>query len=286
MRPRTELEARIDENATHALRARSRVSPVTPKKALGQHFLVDRNVLGVIGRLAGLDADDVVLEVGPGLGVLTTYLADRVRHVHAVEVDRALEAPLRDALAGRANVDLVFGDALAIDLGRARPTAFEARREPALQRRDAGRRRDAHARAGRFARGASWCSARSPTGSSPSRARRRTGPCPCSCGSTHAVRASIPSRARSSGRRRTSIRRSSRSSGSPHRRMPSGSARVVDRRVRASAQDARQRARPRRRRVARAGGRARSQRSDAVPTSVPRRSSPEEFVRLAEALRR
>jgi 16S rRNA (adenine1518-N6/adenine1519-N6)-dimethyltransferase len=92
------------------------VSPVTPKKALGQHFLVDRNVLGVIGRLARLDAEDVVLEVGPGLGVLTTYLADRVRHVYAVEVDRELEGPLRDALSGRANVDLVFGDALAIDL--------------------------------------------------------------------------------------------------------------------------------------------------------------------------
>lgn len=97
------------------------MSPVTPKKALGQHFLVDRNLLGVIGRLAALHADDVVLEVGPGLGVLTTYLADRVRHVHAVEVDRGLEGPLRDALSGRANVDLVFGDALAIDLGAFAP---------------------------------------------------------------------------------------------------------------------------------------------------------------------
>ena len=42
---------------------------VTPKKALGQHFLVDENILGVIGRLAALDDDDVVLEVGPGLGL-------------------------------------------------------------------------------------------------------------------------------------------------------------------------------------------------------------------------
>ena len=45
------------------------------KKELGQHFLVDENILGVIGRLAGLHEDDVVLEIGPGLGVLTTYLA-------------------------------------------------------------------------------------------------------------------------------------------------------------------------------------------------------------------
>ncbi len=89
---------------------------VSPKKSLGQHFLVDRNLLAVIERLANLSSDDVVLEVGPGLGVLTTFLADRVRHVHTIELDRALEAPLRDALGGRTNVDLVFGDALALDL--------------------------------------------------------------------------------------------------------------------------------------------------------------------------
>ena len=61
----------------------------TPKKELGQHFLADENILGVIGRLAELDADDVALEVGPGHGVLTSYLADRVARVHAVEIGRA-----------------------------------------------------------------------------------------------------------------------------------------------------------------------------------------------------
>ena len=49
---------------------------VRAKKELGQHFLVDDNILGVIGRFAELEEDDVVLEIGPGLGVLTTYLAD------------------------------------------------------------------------------------------------------------------------------------------------------------------------------------------------------------------
>ena len=44
---------------------------VAPKRALGQHFLADQNILGVIGRLAELEPDDVVLEIGPGLGVLT-----------------------------------------------------------------------------------------------------------------------------------------------------------------------------------------------------------------------
>ena len=57
------------------------------KKEYGQHFLADRNILDVIGRLGDLKADDVVLEVGPGQGVLTRYLADRVGQVHAVEID-------------------------------------------------------------------------------------------------------------------------------------------------------------------------------------------------------
>jgi 16S rRNA (adenine1518-N6/adenine1519-N6)-dimethyltransferase len=89
---------------------------VRAKKALGQHFLVDENVLGVIGRLADLRQEDVVLEIGPGLGVLTRYLAGRVRLVHAVEVDRSLEEPLTEALRGLHNVEITFRDALALDL--------------------------------------------------------------------------------------------------------------------------------------------------------------------------
>jgi 16S rRNA (adenine1518-N6/adenine1519-N6)-dimethyltransferase len=86
---------------------------VSAKKRLGQHFLVDENVLGVIGRLAELGPEDAVLEIGPGLGVLTRYLADRVARVHAVEIDRSLESRLRDLPA---NVTVEFGDALRIDL--------------------------------------------------------------------------------------------------------------------------------------------------------------------------
>jgi 16S rRNA (adenine1518-N6/adenine1519-N6)-dimethyltransferase len=90
--------------------------PVTPRRELGQHFLADENILGVAGRLAELRRDDVVLEVGAGLGVLTAYLADRVRLVHAVELDRSFEPHLRERLAGRENVELVFGDALGLPL--------------------------------------------------------------------------------------------------------------------------------------------------------------------------
>jgi len=96
---------------------------VRAKKELGQHFLVDENILGVIGRLAELGGQDVVLEVGPGLGVLTTYLADRVRQVYAVELDRSLEPHLTERLAGRSNVQIRFGDALQLDLADVAPVA-------------------------------------------------------------------------------------------------------------------------------------------------------------------
>ena len=83
------------------------------KKEYGQHFLADENILGVIGRLAELDPADVVLEVGPGRGVLTRYLAARVARVHAIEIDRELEDALRDLPD---NVDVTFGDALEVEL--------------------------------------------------------------------------------------------------------------------------------------------------------------------------
>src|SRR3954451_7153795 len=89
-----------------------------PKKELGQHFLIDENILGVIGRLAQLEPEDVVLEIGPGLGVLTRYLAPRVACVHAVEVDRSLEPHLADV---GDTVELHFGDALRLDLASLLP---------------------------------------------------------------------------------------------------------------------------------------------------------------------
>jgi 16S rRNA (adenine1518-N6/adenine1519-N6)-dimethyltransferase len=93
---------------------------VRPKKQLGQHFLADGNILGVICRLAELGARDVALEIGPGLGVLTRYLAEHVAHVHAVELDRSLEPHLH-VLEERPNVDIHWGDALGLDLTTLRP---------------------------------------------------------------------------------------------------------------------------------------------------------------------
>jgi 16S rRNA (adenine1518-N6/adenine1519-N6)-dimethyltransferase len=94
---------------------------VEPKRALGQHFLVDENILGVIERMSSLDTSDVVVEVGPGLGVLTRRLADRTAHVHTIELDRSLEPHLHDALAGHTNVAFIWDDALDIAIAELRP---------------------------------------------------------------------------------------------------------------------------------------------------------------------
>jgi 16S rRNA (adenine1518-N6/adenine1519-N6)-dimethyltransferase len=91
-----------------------------PSKELGQHFLVDENILGVIERLAELEPDDVVLEIGPGQGVLTAALAGRVALVHAVELDRRLEAHLERRFGGT-NVRLHFADALRLDPSELEP---------------------------------------------------------------------------------------------------------------------------------------------------------------------
>jgi 16S rRNA (adenine1518-N6/adenine1519-N6)-dimethyltransferase len=101
--------------------ARMRDLGITPDRDLGQNFLTDDNVLGMIGRAVDVGRSDVVLEVGPGLGVLTRWLADRAGVVHAIEIDRRLEPALALTLEGVDNVRLVFGDALRTDLAALSP---------------------------------------------------------------------------------------------------------------------------------------------------------------------
>jgi 16S rRNA (adenine1518-N6/adenine1519-N6)-dimethyltransferase len=109
-----------DEPRQASLR-RLRRFEVRPNRELGQNFLIDDNILGVIGRAAELGPDDVVLEVGGGLGVLSEYLAPRVSHLHVVEVDRSLEPPLLEALAPFDNATLHLADALKLDLSALDP---------------------------------------------------------------------------------------------------------------------------------------------------------------------
>jgi 16S rRNA (adenine1518-N6/adenine1519-N6)-dimethyltransferase len=89
---------------------------IRPNRELGQNFLIDDNILGVIGRAAELASDDVALEVGGGLGVLSEYVAPRVGYLHVVEVDRTLERPLAEALAPYANTALHLADAVELDM--------------------------------------------------------------------------------------------------------------------------------------------------------------------------
>jgi 16S rRNA (adenine1518-N6/adenine1519-N6)-dimethyltransferase len=109
-----------DVRAQPSLR-RMRAFGVRPDRDLGQNFLIDSNILGVIDRAAALAADDVVLEIGGGLGVLSEYLAERVAHVHVVELDERLREALLDATAPHANVSVHWGDAMTIDLGALAP---------------------------------------------------------------------------------------------------------------------------------------------------------------------
>ena len=88
---------------------------IRPNRELGQNFLIDDNILGVIARAAELDPADVVLEVGGGLGVLSEYLAPRVGHLHVVEIDPSLEPPLADALGPFDNASLHLADAVKLD---------------------------------------------------------------------------------------------------------------------------------------------------------------------------
>lgn len=87
-----------------------------PRTDLGQHFLLDENLVELSLREGDVGPRDVVLDVGAGVGVLTAALAERARHVHAIELDRRLEPALAEALAGQANVELHWGDAMRLAL--------------------------------------------------------------------------------------------------------------------------------------------------------------------------
>ena len=84
-----------------------------PKKRFGQHFLKDPNTARIVA--SGVTKDDVVLEVGPGRGFLTAFLAERASLVHAVEIDPDVLPSLRKSLGDRDNVVVHRGDALRFD---------------------------------------------------------------------------------------------------------------------------------------------------------------------------
>ncbi len=114
------MSAVADLPAQPSLR-RMRRFGVRPDRDLGQNFLIDSNILGVIGRAAALEPHDVVLEVGGGLGVLSEYLAQRAAHVHVVEIDERLREALGDATDAHANVTVHWADAMTLELDALQP---------------------------------------------------------------------------------------------------------------------------------------------------------------------
>lgn len=89
---------------------------LSPKKSLGQNFLHDPNALEKIVAVAELMPTDTVVEIGPGTGALTEVLAQRARHVIAIELDDRMKPVLEEQLAPYNNVVLVFDDILKVDV--------------------------------------------------------------------------------------------------------------------------------------------------------------------------
>lgn len=87
------------------------------QKKYGQNFLIDRHVLDKIIRAAGISEEDFVIEIGPGIGTMTQYLAGRARQVCAVEIDRELIPILGDTLEAYDNVEILNEDILKVDIG-------------------------------------------------------------------------------------------------------------------------------------------------------------------------
>ncbi len=88
------------------------------KKGYGQNFLIDPRIPEGIAEAAGLTKADTVFEIGPGIGTLTQYLAERAGRVVALELDRKLEPVLKETLSGWDNVTLLWGDVMKQDLPR------------------------------------------------------------------------------------------------------------------------------------------------------------------------
>ena len=91
------------------------------RRRLGQHFVADPNLLEMIVRESGVGAGDVVLEVGGGAGALTELLAPRVRHLQVIEVDERLRGELDATARERGNVEVIWADALQVDLASLDP---------------------------------------------------------------------------------------------------------------------------------------------------------------------
>ena len=86
------------------------------QKRFGQNFLIDGHVIEKIIRAADITKDDIVLEIGPGIGTLTQYLAEAAKKVYAVEIDKNLIPVLEETLREYDNVNVINEDILKVDI--------------------------------------------------------------------------------------------------------------------------------------------------------------------------
>ena len=176
---------------------------VAPKKELGQHFLVDVNVLGVIGRLAELGPDDVVLEIGPGSACSrATSPSESHACTRSSSTGRSSRTCATRRERRRSTSAMRFARSRV-----ARARRVEARREPAVQRRHTVDRREPRRPAAGEALVRDGAARGRGQDCSHPPGRRHTAPSRCSCSSSARAPASTPSPERCSGRGRTSTPR-------------------------------------------------------------------------------
>ena len=101
------------------------------QKKFGQNFLIDTHVLEKIIKAANVTEDDFVLEIGPGIGTMTQYLASAARQVFAVEIDKALIPILEDTLKDYSNVTILNEDILKVNIRKLAEEYNDAFRKPA-----------------------------------------------------------------------------------------------------------------------------------------------------------
>lgn len=102
-------------SSSHSFHSRN----ITPRKSLGQNFLIHEATARKIVESAGILSDDLVFEIGPGTGALTGHIAELAAHVVAIELDQTLIPYLQECIAGATNIDIVHADALEFDFAKA-----------------------------------------------------------------------------------------------------------------------------------------------------------------------
>lgn len=108
--------SKIDKSVINQVRSSLSQYGIHAKKRIGQNFLIDESVLTSIIDAADLQQSDIVVEVGPGLGILTEQIASRVKSLFSIEIDRVLASKLKQKFSHINNVHIVNGDILDVNI--------------------------------------------------------------------------------------------------------------------------------------------------------------------------